>query len=107
MGMRGEASSFKRRQDIPFRLLYDTTRSTYKLMKIPLGSWMNVAGPGVWVEGVQSLAKGNKQRMPRQSPKQLGGVAVIASGGDLLYLHRSRTAADNTPADELIDLLPR
>ena len=107
MGLRGEASAFKRRQELPFRLLYDTSRSSYKAMRIPLGSWMNVAGPGVWVEGVQSLAKGNRQRMPRQSPKQLGGAAIVAEGGELLYLHRAKTSSDNIPVDDLLEHLTR
>jgi hypothetical protein len=106
MGTPDKAARFAKTRDIPFPLLADRTRESYRALNIRRGSWMEVSGPRVWWKGLKSIAGGEIQAPCREAPKQLGGVAVVDKGGEILLVHRSHDSSDNLPADELLDALP-
>lgn len=102
-----KARRFKVREDLPFPLLGDPDRSTYRLAGLVRGSVGDVMGPKVWGRGLKSLLSGNRQSRPREDPMQLGGTAVIGAGGKLLHLHVATTSADNMPVHEIVGVLDR
>ena len=107
MGAVQRAARFKKQLDIPFPLLVDRTRETYRLLELRRGNWNEVAGPKVWMRGLRSLAGGNRQTLrPTEDPLQLGGAAVILPGDRLAFLHRSKASSDNVPVDALLEALP-
>ena len=63
---------------------------------------MELIGPSVWWRGAKGLLSGHGVAAPKQDPYQMGGVAVIAVGGDIRYVHRSAEASDNVPVEELL-----
>ena len=106
MGAIQRAARFKEELDIPFPLLVDRTRETYRLLELSRGSWNDVAGPKVWGRGLRSLVGGNAQTVrPREDPRQLGGAAVILPGDRLASVHRATTSSDNVPVDRLLGAL--
>lgn len=105
MGAGQRARAFKEEMQIPFPLLVDRTRETYRLLELERGSWGDVVGPKVWVKGLKSLGGGNAQRWPQEDPRQLGGAAVVLRGGQLAFAHRARSSADNVPVDRLLEAL--
>jgi hypothetical protein len=106
MGASQRGRSFKEEMEIPFPLLIDRTRETYRLLELGHGSWTDVIGPKVWAGGLRSLAHGNVQKWPQEDPRQLGGAAVILPGSHLAFVHRAETSADNVPVDRLLEALP-
>ena len=102
------AADFKKKFDIPFLLLVDQRRDSYKAFGLLRGNATQVFGPGVVARGTLSVLKGNIQGLPPKGTDrmQLGGVAVVDKGGDVLFVHRSKTAADNIPLDEIVAALP-
>ena len=107
MGAIKRASKFRDELDIPFPLLVDRTRETYRLLELKRGNWNEVAGPKVWARGLRSIVGGNSQTVrPTEDPLQLGGAAVILPGGHLAYVHRAKSSSDNVPIDELLAALP-
>ena len=107
MGAIRRAAKFKRDLDIPFPLLVDRTRQTYRILELQRGSWIDVAGPKVWGRGLRSIVSGNRQAVrPTEDPLQLGGAAVILPGDRLVYVHRAESSSDNVPVDRLLEALP-
>ncbi|MGH2757269.1 MAG: AhpC/TSA family protein [Actinomycetota bacterium] len=104
MGFPEMAAHFKKELEIPFPLLVDHTKETYRALAIGSASPWNVYGPPVWIRGIRSILEyGNK--IPKQDPFQLGGAAVVDKSGEILYLYRSRDSSDTPPVDEVLDAL--
>ena len=106
MGRVDMAAHFAETRSIPFRLLVDHDRESYRALGLKVGSWMDAAGPKVWVRGVKGVLAGHPSSLPKQDPKQMGGVMVIGRGGDVLYLHRTEESSDNPPIDDVLAALP-
>ena len=105
MGWPAMAANFKQEQEIPFTLLVDHERLTYKALEFRRSSAWNVYGPPVWIDGIRSILRyGN--RFPKQDPLQLGGIVVAAKGGEILYSFRARASSDIAPLDKVFDALP-
>lgn len=99
------AAAFKEEARLPFTLLVDHTKETYRALDVGRGSLLAVAGPSVWVKGLKAvLTKGQSVR-PEQDPFQLGATAVIEPGGKVKHLHRSKDSADNLPVKDLLAIL--
>jgi hypothetical protein len=105
MGDAERARAFKEAMRIPFPLLIDRTRESYRLLELARGSWTDVAGPKVWGRGLRSLAHGHVQHVPHEDPRQLGGAAVILPDSRLAFVHRADTSADNVPVDRLLEAI--
>ena len=99
------AAHFKEEMKIPFPLLVDHEKETYRALEMKHSSAWNVYGPPVWIEGLKSIARhGNK--IPKQDPMQMGGMVVAAPGGEILYTFRAGVSADIAPLDEVLAALP-
>ena len=101
MGTPAMAAHFAAEQKMPFRLLVDHTKETYRAMEVNRGGLLEIAGPKVWVRGIKSLAK-NRQGKPEQDPFQLGAVFAVAAGGKILLAHQSDSSSDNLDPDKLL-----
>ena len=105
MGWPAMAANFKAEHDIPFRLLVDHDRKTYRSLEMKRSGPWNIYGPPVWIKGIRSILDyGN--RFPKQDPLQLGGVVVADKGGDVLYRFRASASKDIAPLDEVLAALP-
>ena len=104
MGWPEMAAHFKREFEIPFTLLIDHERQTYRALKLGRANPWNVYGPPVWIEGIKSiLDHGNK--FPRQDPMQLGGAVVVDKGGEVLFVYRSKASSDIPPLGRMMSTL--
>jgi hypothetical protein len=106
MGRVDMAKHFADTRSIPFPLLVDHDRDSYRALELKIGSLMDVAGPKVWMRGIKGTLSGHPSTLPKQDPKQMGGVMVVAPGGHVLYLHRAEESSDNPPIDEVLEALP-
>ena len=102
MGIPEMAADFRESQDVPFPLLVDRTKETYRALDFAKAEWWDVAGPPVWIRFARGLLSGHVSAWPKQDPKQLAGVAVVDAGGNIRYLHRAKRASDNPPIDRLL-----
>ncbi len=99
------AAHFKEELQIPFLLLVDHKRETYRALEMKKSNPWNIYGPPVWIEGIRSIAKhGNK--FPKQDPMQLGGIVVAAAGGEILYTFRAGTSSEIAPLDDVLAAVP-
>jgi peroxiredoxin len=106
MGHPPVAAAFRDRFDIPFPLLVDHDRETYRAVEAKRGSWLEVLGPPVWLRYVKGLARGRGVALAKQDVLQMGGVVVVAKGGEVTYVHRSQTSADNPSVERVLAAIP-
>jgi hypothetical protein len=105
MGWPAMAAHFKSDQQIPFRLLVDHNKETYRALHMKHSNPWNIYGPPVWIRGIKSILEhGNK--FPRQDPMQLGGIVVADKGGEILYTFRASASSEVAPLDEVIAAVP-
>lgn len=102
MGIPEMAADFRDKQDIPFRLLVDRTKQTYRALEIPRGNLWQLVGPQPVLRGMRNLLTGNWQGIVRQDPYQLGGTAIVEPSGEIRYLHRAKDSSDNYPVGEIL-----
>ena len=103
MGATETARRFKAEYSLPFTVLVDKKRESYRLLDLKRGSLADVMGPKVWAKGAMSLLK-HGQGLAKEDPLQLGGVAIIKDGKPVL-IHRSETSSDNAPIDTLLEAI--
>jgi peroxiredoxin len=106
MGLPEMAADFREKQDIPFPLLVDRTKETYRALEMKRGTLWEVAGPPVWFRFAKGILTGHGGGKPKQDPLQMGGVLVVDRGGEVLYEFRSSTSSENPPVDEVLAALP-
>ncbi len=106
MGWPELAAGFKEQFDIPFPVLVDRTRESYRALGIRRGSLMDVIGPKVWLPWAKSMLSGTGQTLTKVDQLQLGGAIVVAPGGKVLLQHAASDSADNVPVDEILRALP-
>ena len=107
-GFPAMAADFKRKRKIPFTLLVDEDRTTYKALELNRGSAIDIFGPQVIAKGTLSFVKGHIQGMAPEgtSLRQLGGALVVDRGGKVLLTQRSEDASDNISVEEILTALP-
>lgn len=103
MGASETARRFKEEFSLPFTVLVDKKRESYRMLGLKRGSISEVMGPRVWAKGIKSLAK-HGQGVPKEDPYQLGGVAIVKDG-KVSFVHRSETSSDNLSIDTLLEAL--
>ncbi len=106
MGIPEMAADFREKQSVPFPLLVDRTKATYRALEMRRGTLWEVAGPPVWLRYAKGMLSGHGVDKPKQDPLQMGGVIVVDRGGDILYGSRSNNASDNPPVDDVLAALP-
>lgn len=103
MGATETARRFKEDFSLPFTVLVDKKRESYRALGLGRGSFSDVMGPRVWARGVTSILK-HGQGIPKEDPYQLGGVAIF-EGGEVSFVHRSKSSSDNPPVEKLLEAL--
>ncbi len=106
MGSIQAAAGFRDEARIPFPLLVDDDKQSYRALDLKRGSPMQLLGPDVIARGVKSRLRGHRTARPRQDPLQLGGALVVAPGGEATFEHRNRTSADHAPIEAMLESIP-
>ncbi len=97
------AAHFRRRLDLEMPVLADEHRVSYKAIGARKGSLGDLVGPRMLAKGVVTSARhGVVQGRTIGSPTQLGGAAVIAPGGEVVFSHQARDAGDNATPEEIL-----
>ena len=107
MGWPAAAADFREKFEVPFPLIVDHTKETYRALEFGRGNLWQILGPPIWIRGVQSFLSGHGMTpRPKQDALQFGGVIVADRGGDIVYRYASKTSSDNPPTAEVIAAIP-
>jgi hypothetical protein len=98
------ASSFKEDHGLELTLLVDPDRKTYEAAGAKMAGVTDLFSPKVALRGLKAVA-GERVVQGRTigHPAQLGGVLVIAQGGEVVWSHLANDAGDNPPNEAVLD----
>lgn len=99
------AKDFAEERDLPFVLLTDPRRESYRAADLRRGM-KSTFHLGTLKNAARALASGQRQGVTRGDPWQQGGAFVIAPGGEVLLEQRSEQAGDHVDPDDLVEALP-
>jgi peroxiredoxin len=101
------AAHFRRRQGIELPVLADESRESYRAAGAKVGGVTDLFSPTVVAKGLTTLARtGQVQGRTIGNAAQLGGVMVIAPGGEVLWKRMAKDASDNASPDEILAASP-
>lgn len=98
------ARDFAEGRDVPFELVVDPSRKTYRT------AGFNRSGgrfliPRILTNGARATGRGFRQGRTRGDPVQLGGVLVIAPPGEVKMHFVSETAGDHPTTEDILRAL--
>jgi hypothetical protein len=96
------AKAFRDEERIPFPLLLDAKRTAYRAATLKGGKLLDLVKPSTFRAAKIAKQQGHRQHEMGKNPLQLGGSFVFAPGDKDLFLHPSRTFADNATPDDLL-----
>ncbi len=105
MGWPAAAAAFKDDRKIPFPLLVDHRKETYRAMDIRRGSAWEVLGPPMWIRHLQAYMRQGFS-LAKQDWHQLAGVVIADRGGHIVFSHKALDPADNPPVTKLLAAVP-
>jgi hypothetical protein len=98
------ARAFQDDHGLEFTLLVDPKRRTYKAVGAKVGSVSELVGPRVALRGLRTVARERVvQGRTIGHPAQLGGVLVVAPGGEVVWSHLADNAGDNPPNEIVLE----
>jgi peroxiredoxin len=84
-------------------ILVDPDRAAYEVAGAKVATVAELIGPRSFATGVKRAATERvMQGAVKGHPAQLGGVLVVAPGGDVAWAHLADNAGDNPPNDDVI-----
>jgi hypothetical protein len=98
------ARHFEEQHDLDLTLLVDPHRKTYKAAGAKVATVGELLGPRVALKGLRAIARDRVvQGKTVGHPAQLGGVLVIAPGGEVTWAHLADDAGDNPPNADVLE----
>lgn len=93
---------YRGRLGLPYRVLADEGRATYRAYGLGRGPWWKVWGPATLKAYARLLRKGARLERPTEDTSQLGGDFVIDRQGRIAYAFRSTGPANRPSVDDLV-----
>lgn len=98
------ASAFREDQGLDCPVLVDPALDAYRAAGLRRGR-VELLSPRLPLHALRALRAGHRQSGIEGDPWQLGGVFVIAAGGELRYRHVSSDAGDHAPIADVLRAL--
>jgi peroxiredoxin len=98
---------FLREQSVPFPVVGDPTRDTYRAFGLERTTWWKILRPASIFRYLKLIFRGWKPRRPNEGEDvlQLGGDFILDSQGRLVYARRSAEPTDRPRVEELLDAI--
>lgn len=105
LGTREETAQFKARFDVPFDMIADPEKELFKAFDLKQASTGNLLSVGMAVKGVSAILRGHGIGVPKGDARQLPGVFIIDSEGQIRYRYYAEGPADHPEPEALFDVL--
>ncbi len=98
---------YRGRLDLPYAVLTDEARTTYRAYALDRGPWWRVWGAATLLAYARLLRRGRRLERPKEDTAQLGGDFVVDRQGRIAYAFRSKGPAHRPSVDELVTVVAR
>jgi len=106
MGTPSESAEFAAKYNIPFAIVADPEKKLYRKFGLKQMSTLGFLSPSLALKGVAAIAGGHGIGMPQGNVRQLAGVFIINTAGEMVFSHLSSNPADHPDAATLLAALP-
>jgi peroxiredoxin len=104
LGTPDRAEAFKKQFSLTFPIICDPEKKLYQTYGLKRGSVAHMASPAFLLKGLKTLSRGHTPGVPRDDIKQLPGVFLIDTSGNIRYAHYSKDPSDNPSIETLLAL---
>jgi peroxiredoxin len=96
--------AFKKEFSLSFPIICDPEKKLYKIFGLGRGSFIRMASPAFLLKGLKTLSRGHTLGVPKDDVRQMPGVFLIDTTGNIRYAHYAKDPSDNPSIDTLLAL---
>jgi peroxiredoxin len=104
LGTPHQTEAFKKKYSLSFPIICDPEKKLYQTYGLGKGSIVRMASPALLLKGLKTLSQGHTPGAPQGDIKQMPGVFLIDTSGNIRYAHYSKDPSDNPSIDTLLAL---
>ena len=105
LGTVEQSEEFRKKFQVPFTLISDHEKELYQAFGLKQMSPMDFFSPSMILKGLSAMAKGHVMGVPEGDVRQLPGVFIINTDGQIEFSHYAENPADHPDPDEILELL--
>ena len=105
LGTPSEADEFAAKYNIPFPIVADPEKKLYRKFGLKQMSTLGFLSPGLALKGVTAILGGHGIGMPQGDIRQLPGVFIINTAGQIIFNHIAENPADHPDAATILAAL--
>ena len=105
MGTPAESNAFAAKYDVPFPIVSDPGKMMYRTFDLKRMAPWGFLAPEVVLKGVSAIARGHHMGLPQGDVRQLPGVFVINTAGEIVFNHYAADAADHPAVAVILDVV--
>lgn len=102
MGTMAQSQAFIHRFAVPFPMVCDPDQHLYREFSLQRMSHLGFLSPTMALRGIAAMAQGHTMGLPEGDVRQLPGVFIIGTGGDIRYSHFAEDPADHPEPEAII-----
>ena len=106
MGTPEQSAAFGKRFDVPFPILSDPRKKLFRAFELKRMSALGFLSPAMTLKGVAAMAQGHGIGLPQGDIRQLPGLFVINTAGQIVYSHYAADPADQPNVETILNALP-
>lgn len=106
MGSPSESAAFAAKFKVPFPIVADPEKKLYRKFGLKQMSTLGFFSPSLALKGAAAIIGGHGIGMPQGNVRQLAGVFIINTAGDIVFSHFSNNPADHPDAKTIMAALP-
>ena len=105
MGTPAESNAFAEKYDVSYPIVSDPGQLMYRTFDLQRMAPWGFLAPGVVLKGVSAMARGHHIGLPQGDVRQLPGVFVINTAGEIVFSHYAADAADHPAVAVILDVV--
>jgi alkyl hydroperoxide reductase subunit AhpC len=106
MGTPSESAEFAAKFNVPFPIVADPEKKLYRKFELKQMSTLGFFSPSVALKGVAAIVGGNGIGRPQGDVRQLPGVFIINTAGQIVFSHFSGNPADHPDLKTILAAFP-
>ena len=102
MGKPAESAEFAAKYNVPFPIVADPEKRLYRKYGLKQMSTLGLFSPSLAIKGISAIVGGHGIGMPQGDVRQLPGVFIINTAGQIVFSHFASNPADHPDAESII-----
>ena len=102
LGTPSESAEFAAKYNVPFAIVADKDKKLYRKFGLKQMSTLGFLSPGLALKGMAAIVGGHGIGMPQGDVRQLPGVFIINTAGQIVFSHFASNPADHPDAETII-----